>query len=165
MYLACFYLINKMNNMGKGDIKTKKGKIMTAKHSNFESPLAKAKGHGASHAAVSHWWLQRVTAVALVPLLLWFVVSLLTAMLSNDVGDVANWFSSPLNSLLMVLLLIAMFWHAKLGFQVVVEDYVHTPFMKYALLLLNNFMAIAAITLGTLAVLRMHMIDLSSFGA
>ncbi len=138
---------------------------MTAKNSNFETPLAKAKGHGASHAAVGHWWLQRVTAVALIPLLLWFVVSLMTAMLSKDVGQVANWFASPVHSLLMVLLLVAMFWHAKLGFQVVVEDYVHTPFAKYFLLLANNFIAIAAIVLGTLAVLRMHMIDLSSFGA
>lgn len=136
---------------------------MTAKHSHFESPLARAKGHGASHAAVSHWWLQRVTAVALLILLPWFVISLITALLSPDVALVANWFASPLHSLLMVLLLIALFWHAKLGFQVVVEDYVHAPFAKYFLLLANNFIAIAAVVLGTLAVLRMHMIDLTSF--
>ncbi|MDX2074607.1 MAG: succinate dehydrogenase, hydrophobic membrane anchor protein [Alphaproteobacteria bacterium] len=138
---------------------------MTKKHSHFETPLAKARGHGASHSAVAHWWFQRVTAVALLFLLPWFVVSLLRSMLSPDVGMVANWFASPLHSVGMVLLLIATFWHAKLGFQVVVEDYVHAPFAKYALLLLNNFIAIAAITLGAVAVLRMHMIDLSSFGA
>ena len=136
---------------------------MTKKNSPFESPLARAKGHGASHSAVSHWWLQRVTALALMLLLPWFVVSLLVAMLSADVGQVANWFASPIHSLLMVALLIATFWHAKLGFQVVVEDYVHTPFAKYALLLLNNFIAFAFAAAGTLAVLRMHMIDLTSF--
>ena len=138
---------------------------MTKKHSNFESPLSRAKGHGASHSAVGHWWFQRVTAVALIALLPWFVISLLVSMLSSDVGQVADWFASPANSVGMVALLIATFWHAKLGFQVVVEDYVHTPFAKYALLLANNFVAFACAILGIIAVLRMHMVDLSSFGA
>lgn len=138
---------------------------MTKKHSQFESPLAKAKGHGASHSGVGHWWLQRVTAVALIALLPWFVISLITAMLSRDVGDVANWFASPFHSVGMIALLVATFWHAKLGLQVVIEDYVHAPFWKYTWLLLNNFIAYAAVITGILAVLRMHMIDLTSLGA
>src|SRR5690349_14434436 len=101
----------------------------------FHSPLSKAKGHGASHSGVGHWWLQRVTSLPLIILLPWFVVSIITAMLSSDVITVANWFASPINSLATIAMLIATFWHAKLGFQVVVEDYVHTPFAKYTLLL------------------------------
>ncbi len=136
---------------------------MTSKHSNFESPLARAKGHGASHSGVGHWWLQRVTAVALIVLLPWFVASLIASMLSPDVGLVASWFAPPMNALGMIALLIAMFWHAKLGFQVVIEDYVHAPFAKYFLLLANNFISIGCMLLGILTVLRLHMIDLTSF--
>lgn len=138
---------------------------MTAKHSKFESALAKAKGHGASHSGVGHWWLQRVTAVALMVLLTWFVLSIITHMLSPDVTELANWFGSPFNTAGVAVLLIAMFWHAKLGLQVVIEDYVHGPFFKYALLLANNFLCFAGAILGIMAVLRMHMIDLTSLGA
>ncbi len=138
---------------------------MSKKQAKFESPLARAKGHGTSGGAVSHWWLQRVTAIALMLLMPWFVVSLLASMLSSDVGRVADWVASPLNSLGMIALLIAIFYHAKLGFQVVIEDYVKPPFAKYCLLLANNFVAITAAILGIMAVLRMNMVDLNSFGA
>lgn len=134
-----------------------------SKPNKFESPLAKAKGHGASHSGVGHWWLQRVTAVALMALLPWFVLSLIHSMLSSDVTAVANWMASPVNALGTSLLLIAMFWHAKLGLQVVIEDYVHAPFSKYALLLANNFICFAGPAIGILAVVRMHMIDITSF--
>lgn len=129
----------------------------------FHSPLSKAKGLGPSHSGVTHWWLQRITSVPLIILLPWFVISLMTAMLSPDVITVANWFSSPINSLGTIAMLIAVFWHAKLGFQVVVEDYVHTPFAKYALLLLNNFAAFAFIIAGIACVLKLHLIDVLSF--
>jgi len=136
---------------------------MTSKHSHFESPLSKAKGHGASHSAVAHWWFQRVTAIALIVLLPWFFASLIISMLSADVSQAASWFALPLNALGMVALMIAMFWHAKLGLQVVIEDYVHTPFSKYALLLLNNFVTIGFMLCGIIAVLRLHFIDVTSF--
>ena len=135
---------------------------MNHNDAKFQSPLSKAKGHGASHSGVGHWWFQRVTAVALVPLLVWFVVSLIASMLSPDVTQVAGWFASPVNALFTVALLLAMFWHAKLGLQVVIEDYIHTPFSKYFLLLLNNFVAFACGMAGALAVLRLHMIDVTS---
>ena len=133
------------------------------KPSHLTSPLSRAKGLGAAKHAVGHWWLQRVTAVALMLLLPWFVFSLLTAMLSSDVLIVSTWFSNPFNALGMVALLIGLFWHAKLGFQVVVEDYVHAPFAKYFLLLANNFVAIGFAILAIMAVLRLHFVDLTSF--
>lgn len=136
---------------------------MTSKHSHFESPLAKAKGHGASHSGVHHWWVQRVTAVALMLLLPWFVTSLILSMLSSDVSAVAGWFAMPYNALGMAALVVATFWHAKLGLQVVIEDYVHTPCAKYTLLLANSAVAWSFMLLGVIAVLRLHFIDVTSF--
>ncbi len=136
---------------------------MTEDKKDFRSPLKKAKGWGASKHAVSHWWLQRLTAVALAILMPLFVISLLASMLSPDVGIVTTWFASPINALGTIVMLIALFWHAKLGFQVVVEDYVKCTCSKFGLLIVNNFIAIAFAALGILAVIRMHLIDVTSF--
>jgi len=130
--------------------------------SNLRTELAKVKGLGASRHAVGHWWLQRVTAVALIPLSLWFLVSLLTALLSPNVVKVAQWFSSPVHTILMALLLVATFIHAKLGVQVVIEDYVHKPFAKYFLLLANTFICFGFATVCILAVLKLHFLDVGA---
>lgn len=129
----------------------------------FHTPMAKAKGLGAAHSGVLHWWYQRVTAVALVFLLPWFVISLFCSMLSPEVAHVAAWFAKPYNALGMVVLVVMMCWHGKLGLQVVVEDYIHAPWCKYFLLLANQFIAFAAMVLGVIAVLRLHFIDIMSF--
>jgi len=117
---------------------------------------------GAAKEGVSHWWLQRLTAVALVPLSVWFVASLLVVAESPDPFRVADWLSSPASALLLVALIIALFWHAKLGFQVVVEDYVHTKWLKYALLIGNNFFCVLAALACVLAVLKLHMFSIVS---
>lgn len=129
---------------------------------DLRSKLAKAKGWGSAKDGVSHWWIQRVTAVALVPLTLWFMYSLFTAMLYSSPSDVAQWFSSPVHSIVMVLMLVAAFWHAKLGLQVVIEDYVHVPCCKYTLLLGNTFLCFVCGALSVLAVLRLHFLDIAS---
>jgi len=129
----------------------------------FASPLrtrlSKVRGLGAARSGVGHWWLQRVTAVALVPLTLWFLVSLFVVLLTPNVVVVAEWFASPLHALLMVLLFIAAFFHAKLGVQVVIEDYVHGPMAKYTLLLANVFICFTCAAIGILAVLKLHFLD------
>jgi len=135
---------------------------MSVSNSSLRSKIGKAKGLGAAHHGVSHWWWQRLTAVALVPLSLWFFYSLLTAMLSADAFKVAEWMADPLSALVMVLLLIAMFAHAKLGLQVVVEDYVKAPFMKYALLLFITFACVALPAVGIIAVLKLHFLDFAA---
>ncbi|MDE3015407.1 MAG: succinate dehydrogenase, hydrophobic membrane anchor protein [Pseudomonadota bacterium] len=130
--------------------------------SPLRTRLARVKGLGAAHRGVSHWWWQRVTALALIPLSLWFVASLVSALLLPDVMKVAQWFASPVNALLMIALLAALFLHAKLGVQVIIEDYVHSPVMKYTLLLLNMFICFAFAAVCILAVLKLHMIDVGA---
>jgi succinate dehydrogenase / fumarate reductase membrane anchor subunit len=126
---------------------------------DLRTKLGRVRGLGAAHHGVHHWWLQRVTALALIPLLLWFVTSLLDALLSPNVAKVAEWFSSPVNTILMMLLTVAMFTHGKLGVQVIIEDYIHSPVMKYTLLLLNTFVCFGLAALCILAVLKLHMLD------
>ena len=131
-------------------------------HSSLRTGLARIRGLGAAHSGVSHWWWQRLTALALIPLSIWFITSLVTALLLPDVLKVSQWFSSPVNAVLMVSMLIALFLHAKLGVQVIIEDYVHQPVAKYVLLLLNTFICFAFAVVCILAVLKLHMLDISS---
>lgn len=124
--------------------------------SNLRSSLSHARGTGAAHRGVEHWWMQRLTAVALIPLSLWFVYELLNVMLNLGPYYVRGWFSHPLKASAVALLLIAMFFHGKLGLQVVIEDYVKHPVVKYALLLGNTFFCVALGVVGVLAVIRLH---------
>ncbi len=129
---------------------------MSVSTSDLRSKLSRAKGLGTAHHGVSHWWLQRVTAVALLPLSFWFMSSLIKIAIGADGAPVTAWFASPCNAVLLVLLLVAAFWHAKLGMQVVIEDYVHTAFSKYTLLLANSFFCFACGAVSILAVLKLH---------
>jgi succinate dehydrogenase membrane anchor subunit len=92
---------------------------------SFRSPLARALGLGSAKSGVQNWWAERVTAVALVPLCLWFVASIV-AHSGSDYAAFIAWIRSPLATSGMVLLLIALFHHTALGLQVVIEDYVHS---------------------------------------
>jgi len=119
----------------------------------LRSPLGRALGLGSAKEGVTHWWVQRVTAVALVPLALWFVASVV-ALAGADRAAVVAWLHAPLAAILMVLLLIALFYHWALGLQVVIEDYIHTEWRKISALVLNQFVAIALAIAGIFAVLR-----------
>lgn len=105
---------------------------------SFRSPLARAIGLGSAKAGVQHWWAERVTAIALVPLSLWFVASII-AHTGSDYAGFITWLRMPFATSCMVLLLIAMFHHAALGLQVVIEDYIHSGF---------KFVAVIAVRLG-----------------
>lgn len=136
--------------------------MTTNASSDLRTRLGRVKGLGAAHHGVQHWWLQRVSAVALIPLSLWFVSSLVLAMLSPNVVKVAVWFASPVDAVLMVMTLLAMFIHVRLGVQVVIEDYIKAPVGKYGLLMANNFFCFCAAALSILAVLKLHFLDMGT---
>ena len=98
---------------------------------SLRSPLGKVRGLGSAKEGVAHWWAQRMTAVALVPLLIWFVASV-CAMTGAGYDAVHDWIATPMVSIMLVLLTLAVFHHAQLGLQVVIEDYVHTEWLKIA---------------------------------
>jgi succinate dehydrogenase / fumarate reductase membrane anchor subunit len=130
--------------------------------SHLKTKIAVVRGLGPGKSGTHHFWLQRITAVALVPLTLWFVVSLLIVAMTPDVQKVVEWFSCPLNAIAMVLMLVAGFWHAKLGLQVIIEDYVHEECCKYTLLIANIFGCVTLAAISILAVLKLHFLDVIS---
>ena len=115
------------------------------------SPLARARGLGSAKKGVQAWWLERVTAVALVPLTLWLTASLI-ALGGADYTVVIEWLKSPLATLLVVLLLITLFAHLAYGLQVVIEDYVHSG-VKVAAVIAARFACVALCLAGILATL------------
>ena len=117
------------------------------------SPLARVRGLGTAREGVAHWWAQRLTAVALIPLLIWFVASL-CAMTGADYDEVRTWIAQPMVSILLVLLAIAAFHHAQLGLQVVLEDYVQAEWLKISGIVLVRFAAVALAVAAILSVAR-----------
>jgi len=94
-------------------------------YQSFRSPLARAVGLGSAKNGVRHWWAQRLTAVALLPLSVWFV-ALIIAHAGSEYAVFKAWVRTPLATSCMILLLITLFHHSALGLQVVIEDYVHS---------------------------------------
>src|SRR5271167_2499811 len=120
----------------------------------MRSPLGRAIGLGWAKEGVEHWWLQRVTAVALVPLTLWFVIAIIR-LVGADVDTVRDWVGNPLPAILLVLLLIATFYHASLGLQVVIEDYIHGEFARLGLVIIVRLACVALAIAGIVAVLTL----------
>jgi succinate dehydrogenase / fumarate reductase membrane anchor subunit len=89
----------------------------------LRSSLGRARGLGSAKEGVGHWWAQRVTAIALVPLSIWFVFAVL-GLLGADHADYSAWIGQFGNALLMIVTVLVLFYHAWLGMQVVIEDYV-----------------------------------------
>ena len=121
---------------------------------SLRTPLGKVLGRGSAGEGTSHWWQQRVTAIALIPLSLWFLFGLLDRHAGMYI-EVREWLSQPWPALLAILLTITLAWHSKLGVQVVIEDYVHGKGAKTALLLLSLFMHALATVAGVFALLRL----------
>jgi succinate dehydrogenase / fumarate reductase membrane anchor subunit len=119
----------------------------------MQSGLGRVRGLGAAKEGVTHWWTQRVTAAALVPLTLWFVASVIL-LAGADHATVSAWIARPLNTVLLLCLLGATFWHAALGLQVVIEDYIHQERAKIGALLAAKAVLIIGALMGIVAVLR-----------
>ena len=120
---------------------------------SLRSELARVRGLGSAREGAGHWWTQRMTAVALVPLAIWLVVQL-AAHAGADHAAVVAWLRDPLTAIPMVLLIAATFWHAELGLQVVIEDYVHTRWLRVASIALTKFAAASLAVIGAFSVLK-----------
>jgi succinate dehydrogenase / fumarate reductase membrane anchor subunit len=127
---------------------------MHADKKSLRTPLAKVRGLGSAKEGVEHWWFQRMTALALIPLTLWFVYAVI-ALSGADYKTVAAWAGAPLNAIFLVLLIATMFHHAVLGCQVVIEDYVHHEALKTVSLITLKFTAIVLAAASIFAVLKL----------
>jgi succinate dehydrogenase / fumarate reductase membrane anchor subunit len=119
----------------------------------LQSGLGRVRGLGSAKEGVNHWWAARVTSIALVPLTLWFVASIVM-LAGADHATVAAWIARPFNTVLLLSLLVATFWHTSLGLQVVIEDYIHDERLKMATLLAVKGVVVLLALSGLLAVLR-----------
>ncbi|MBN9558611.1 MAG: succinate dehydrogenase, hydrophobic membrane anchor protein [Alphaproteobacteria bacterium] len=118
----------------------------------MRTPLARAIGLGSARNGVQHWWTQRLSAIGLVPLTLWFVAAII-AHTGADYPTFTAWMRNPVTSILMTLLLIGLFYHAALGLQVIIEDYVHSG-AKFVALVVVRLGCFALGVTGILATLR-----------
>jgi len=118
------------------------------------SSLGRVRGLGSTKSGVVHWWAQRITAVALVPLSVWFVVSAI-GLVGADYGSFRDWISLHGNLTLTIAFALVLFHHAQLGMQVVIEDYIHAEGAKIALTLAVKFvcgLCVLSIIFATLRV-------------
>jgi succinate dehydrogenase / fumarate reductase membrane anchor subunit len=120
---------------------------------SLRSPLSRAKGLGSAKQGTHHWIWQRLTAVALIPLSLWFVFAVI-AQAGASHEEVIAWVETPLVAVLLVVFLGTLFHHSQLGLQVVIEDYIHTEWMKISLLVLVKFAHVLMAAASIFAVLK-----------
>ena len=119
----------------------------------MRSPLGRARGLGSAREGVEHWWMQRVSAAAQIPLTLWFVVSLI-ALTGSDYNAFIAWLKAPFVAILMVLVLVALFHHMALGLQVLVKDYVHSDRAKIPTVVAIRLACFALAVAGIFATVR-----------
>ena len=120
---------------------------------NFRTPLKRALGLGSAESGTHHWIVQRITAVALIPLGLW-VIYLVLAALHADYSQARALVHQPVNAVLLIVFTLAVFWHTQLGLQVVLEDYVHTRWLEIAAQLAVKFFCVLGAVGCVLAITR-----------
>ncbi len=120
---------------------------------SLRTPLRRVLNHGPAHDGVGHWWVERVTALALAPLAMWFAISVV-ALPTHDYLAVTAWIGSGLHPVLLGLTVVLAAWHGWLGLQVVIEDYVPRNGQRLLLLLLSTFVNALLAASGVWAVLR-----------
>ena len=120
----------------------------------MQSPLGRVLGLGSAKEGVEHWWMQRVTAIALVPLAIWFTIAALGLVGAGRAAMVA-WMHGPMSAVFAILLIVAAVYHMALGLQVVIEDYVHSEGWKLGLIIVMRLWSIVLAVRGVLAVLTL----------
>ena len=121
---------------------------------SMRTPLGRVRSLGASHSGTSDFWRQRLTAVAMVLLILPVIVVVMMLLGRNQAGA-AQILGSPLIAIIMLLFIVASAWHMKIGMQVVIEDYVHGEKLKLASIMANNFFSIAVALASIYAILKL----------
>ena len=121
--------------------------------SNLRHPLATAKGLGSAKAGSHHWIVQRLTAVALVPLSLWFLFCV-AGTVGTQYAEARGLIAQPLEASLLAAFVVALFYHAQLGLQVVVEDYIHTKWLEVALQVAIKLACVFGAIVSLLAIVR-----------
>ena len=130
--------------------------MSTAKLPKYRSPLHQAKGWGSAKSGTGHFWWQRVTAVILA-LLVPYIVFLLASATGHDAEGIRALIAKPWNAIIFSVFAIALFWHAKLGLQVVIEDYVHDRAMHLALRILLILGSLVGVLSAIYAIARIAM--------
>jgi len=120
----------------------------------MQSPLGRVLGLGSAKEGVEHWWRQRITAIALVPLAIWFVIAAL-GLIGADRAAMVAWMHSPMAAVFAILLIVAAVYHLALGLQVVIEDYIHGEAWKLGLIIVMRLWCIVLVGRGVLAVLTL----------
>lgn len=121
------------------------------------APLKRARDLGSAKRGVGHWWVQRLTAIALIPLMLWFVW-LVLHLPHLDYAGARGMVANPVDALLLIMFTATMFWHGQLGLQVVIEDYVHSCWLELTLLVTVKFLAVLGAAACALAVLDIWLV-------
>ena len=127
----------------------------TARHLTvMRSQLAQVRGLGSAKSGVHHWWVERLTALALIPLSLWFIFAVLV-LKDRPQPEVAHWIAMPVNTVLLIALILAGFHHMQLGLQVVIEDYVHGDGARFVSVVLVKGASFVLALWATISVLRL----------
>ncbi len=123
---------------------------------DLRTPIARARGLGSAKDGTRHWWMQRITAIALIPLSVWLVGSLV-AIGAADHAQTVHWIRSPAVSIALLLTIAALFHHAQLGMQVIIEDYVHAEWKKLTALIAVKLLAITIAATAAFSVLKISL--------
>jgi succinate dehydrogenase / fumarate reductase membrane anchor subunit len=127
---------------------------VTRARSPMRSPLGRVLGLGSAKEGVEHWWMQRLTAIVMVPLAIWFAIAAI-GLIGADRAAMIAWMHNPIAAMLMVLAIIAMLYHLALGLQVVIEDYVHREGWKLGAIIMVRVWCFLLVLRGILAVVKL----------
>jgi succinate dehydrogenase / fumarate reductase membrane anchor subunit len=123
---------------------------------SMRTPLARVKGLGASGHGVEHWWIHRMTAVSNIPLIIAFVI-IVAALAGSSYQDAVAIISHPLTAIILILAVISVTNHMRMGMQIIIEDYVHTKGYKIAAIIANNFYAVIIAVACLYAILKVSL--------
>ncbi len=123
---------------------------------SLRTPLAHVRGLGSAKEGTHHWWMQRLTAIPLIPLSIWFIASLVCVS-SKGYQAAVDWISNPISTVLLIIFLGALYYHAALGMQVVIEDYIESEWQKITALILVKFLALFTGLVSIFAVLKVSL--------